>query len=82
MCNGSIDSVLTKEDKAELKKRGIKRSNKDAVQAYIAEKVEAKEKAEAEAAAAAAEAARLERLANPTTEDLLKEILAQLKAKA
>lgn len=74
--------VLSKEDKAELKKRGIKKSNREAVQAYIAEKVEAKEKAEAEAAAAAAEAARLERLANPTTEDLLKEILAQLKAKA
>lgn len=70
--------VLTKEDKAELKKRGIKRSNKDAVQAYIAEKVEAKKKAEEEAA----EAARLERLANPTTEDLLKEILAELKSKA
>ena len=70
--------ILTKEDKAELKKRGIKRSNRDAVQAYIVEKVEAKKKAEAEAA----EAARLERLANPTTEDLLKEILAELKAKA
>lgn len=72
------EDVLTKEDKIELKKRGIKKSNVEAVQAYIAEKVEAKKKAEAEAA----EAARLERLANPTTEDLLKEILAQLKAKA
>ena len=70
--------ILSKEDKAELKKRGIKKSNKDAVHAYIAEKVEAKKKAEE----AAAEAARLERLANPTTEDLLKEILAELKAKA
>ena len=67
--------VLTKEDKAELKKRGIKKSNKEAVQAYLVEKAEAKAKAEAEAA----EAARLERLANPTTEDLLKEILAQMK---
>ena len=70
--------ILTKEDKEELKKRGIKKSNREAVQAYIAEKVAAKEKAAAEAA----EAARLERLANPTTEDLLKEILAELKAKA
>lgn len=68
--------VLTAEDKVELKKRGIKRSNTEAVQAYIVEKAEAKAKAEAEAA----EAARLERLANPTTEDLLKEILAELKA--
>ena len=67
--------VLTKEDKAELKKRGIKKSNKEAVQAYIAEKAEAKAKAEAEAA----EKARLDRLANPTTEDLLKQILAEMK---
>lgn len=71
------DDVLTKDDKAELKKRGIKKSNTEAVQAYIAEKVAAKKKAEEDAA----EAARLERLANPTTEDLLKEILAELKAK-
>ena len=70
--------VLTKEDKAELKKRGIKKSNKEAVQAYIAEKAAAKAKAEAEAA----EKARLDRLANPTTEDLLKEILATMKNKA
>ena len=70
--------ILTKEDKAELKRRGIKKSDLNAVHAYIAEKVEAKEKAEAEAA----EAARLERLANPTTEDLLKEILAELRAKS
>ncbi|MBE6673825.1 MAG: large conductance mechanosensitive channel protein MscL [Ruminococcaceae bacterium] len=67
--------TLSKEDKAELKARGIKRSNTEAVQAYLVEKAEAKAKAEAEAA----EAARLERLANPTTEDLLKEILAEMK---
>ncbi|MBQ7225708.1 MAG: large conductance mechanosensitive channel protein MscL [Clostridia bacterium] len=67
--------ILTKEDKAELKKRGIKKSNKEAVQAYLAEKAAAKAKAEAEAA----EKARLDRLANPTTEDLLKQILAEMK---
>ena len=66
---------LTKEDKIELKKRGIKRSNTAAVQAYIAEKVEAQKKAEEEAK----EAERQERLANPTTEDLLKLILAEIK---
>ena len=70
------EGVLTKEDKAELKRRGFKPSDKAAVQAYLAEQAEAKAKAEAEAA----EAARLERLANPTSEDLLKEILAELKA--
>ena len=71
-----------KEDKAELKKLGIKKSNKEAVQKYIADKVKAQEEAKAKAEAEAAEAARLDRIANPTTEDLLKEILAELKAKA
>jgi ABC-type phosphate/phosphonate transport system substrate-binding protein len=44
---------------------------------------EAEEKAAAEAAAKAEaeEKARLDRLANPTTEDLLKEILAELRSK-
>lgn len=74
--------VLTKEDKAELKKLGIKKSNKEAVQKYIADKVKAQEEAKAKAEAEAAEAAKLDRIANPTTEDLLKEILAELKAKA
>lgn len=70
---------LTKEDKIELKKRGIRRCNKKAVEAYLQEKADAKAKAEAEAAAAAAEQARLDRLANPTTEDLLKQILAEMQ---
>ena len=71
---------LTKEQKKELKAAGIKRRDKEAVAAYFAEKQRiADEKAVAEAEAAA-EAARLEREANPTTEDLLKMILAQLKA--
>ena len=74
--------VLSKEDKAELKKLGIKKSDKEAVQKFIADKIKAQEEAKAKAEAEAAEAARLERLANPTTEDLLKEILAELKAKA
>ena len=74
---------LTREQKKELKAAGIKRRNKEAVAAYFAEKKRiADEKAAAEAAAAAAEAAekaRLEREANPTTEDLLKMILAEMK---
>ncbi len=70
---------LTKEDKKILKSRGIKLRDKKAVQAYLDEKERAAaEKAEAEKAAAE-EAARLEREANPTTEDLLKQILAELK---
>ena len=66
---------LTKEDRKELKKRGIKRHDEVAVAAYLNEKAEAQAKADAEAA----EAARLERLANPTTEDLLKQILEEMK---
>jgi len=53
--------------------------NRAAVEAYYAEKKRlADEKAAAEAAAAA-EKAKLGREANPTTEDLLKMILAEMK---
>ncbi len=71
--------TLSKEEKKELRARGIKLRNKAAVEAYLAEKEKAAaEKTEAEKLAAE-EAARLDREANPTTEDLLKQILAQLK---
>ena len=70
---------LTREQKKELKAAGIKVRDKAAVEAYFAEKKRvADEKAAAEAAEAA-EKARLEREANPTTEDLLKMILAEMK---
>ncbi len=71
--------TLSKEEKKELRARGIKLSNKAAVEAYLAEKEKAAaDKAKAEKLAAE-EAAKLEREANPTTEDLLKQILAELK---
>lgn len=83
--NGNIKKSLkkiTKEDRKELKARGIKLSNKEAVKAYFAEK-EALAKAEEEKAKLEAEEkARQERLANPTTEDLLKEMLAIMKKEA
>jgi large conductance mechanosensitive channel len=76
---------LTKEDRKAMKAQGIK-INRENVVKYLEEKAALKAKAEAEAKAAAeaeaAEKARLERLANPTTEDLLKEILEQIKNKA
>ena len=65
----------TKEERREMKKLGIKFSDKAAVSAYYAEKAK---KAEEEKAAAE-EKARVDRLANPTTEDLLKEIRDLLK---
>ncbi|MBQ7379751.1 MAG: large conductance mechanosensitive channel protein MscL [Clostridia bacterium] len=70
---------LTKEQRKELGKAGIKCCDKAAVDAYFAEKQrKAEEQAAAEAAAAEA-AAKAEREANPTTEDLLKLILAEIK---
>ena len=57
----------------------MKLRDKTAVAAYIAEKEKAASDKAAAEKAAAEEAARLEREANPTTEDLLKSILAELK---
>jgi len=65
----------SKEDRKEMKKRGIKFSDADAVASYFEEKA----KKEAEAKAAAAEKARLEKEANPSTEELLKQIRDLLK---
>ena len=72
----------TKEQRKELKAKGIKLSDRKAVKAFLEEKAEEDAKAKAEEEAAAAEQARLDRLANPTTEDLLKEILATMKKEA
>ena len=76
------EKTLDKNERKELKAAGIKIRDKKAVEAYFAEKQRiADEKAAAEAIAAA-EAAKRDREANPTTEDLLKLILAELKTKA
>ena len=72
---------LTKAQKAELKANGIKRSDKAAVKAYFEKKAEAEKLAAEEAKKAEEEKARLEREANPTTEDLLKKILTVLENK-
>ncbi len=73
------EGKLTKEQKKELKANGVKKNDKAAVEAYFAEKKRLADEAAAAQAAAEAEAARLAREANPTTEDLLKQILAELK---
>ena len=76
------DKTLNKAERTELKAAGVKIRDKSAVKAYYEEKKRlAEEKAAAEAVAAA-EKARLDREANPTTEDLLKLILAELKKNA
>ena len=72
---------MPKELKKELKAKGIKRSDKKAVEAYLAEKkAEADAKLEQEKLEAE-EKARQERLANPTTEDLLKKLIEIMENK-
>ena len=72
---------LTKEDKKILKARGIKLHNREAVEAYLKDKEAAEAARLAAEKLAAEEAARLEREANPTTEDLLKAILNEIRSK-
>ena len=75
----SLKPKLSRAQRKELRQNGIKLRDKAAVQAYFDAKKKAEEEKAAAEAAAAAEKARLEREANPTTEDLLKLILAELK---
>ena len=76
-----LNDIPTKEEKREMKKQGIKLRDRAAVKAFLADKKAKEAEAKAKAEAEAAEKARLERLANPTTEDLLKLIRAELKNK-
>ncbi len=64
------ESRPNKAERKEMKKLGIKFSDKAAVAAYYTEKAKKIE----EEKKAAEEKARLEKLANPTTEELLKQI--------
>ena len=74
-----VDDRLTKEDKKALKAEGKRITDKEAVKAYLDAKAAKAAEEKAKADAEAAEKARLEREANPTTEDLLKMILAEIK---
>ena len=73
-----LSEVPRKEDFKQMKKQGI-RINEENIEKFMKEKKERLLAEEAEAKAAAEEKARLERLENPTTEDLLKQILDELK---
>ena len=76
----SIDKAkLSRAQRKELRAHGIKRKDKEAATLYFLEKARAAEAAEEAAKAEAAAAAAAERAANPTTEDLLKEIIVLLK---
>ena len=77
MANLLVNGKVTKEEKLEMKAQGLNFRSKADVEIYREQKAKAAE----EAAKATEEAAALERLNNPTTEDLLKEILATMKEK-
>ena len=79
--DGSIidNDKASKADIKAMKADGIKLMDRAAVQKWLADKAAKEAEAKAKADAEAAEKARLDRLANPTTEDLLKEILALMK---
>ncbi len=71
----AVKGKLTKADKKELKENGVDIKDKTAVSAYFA----AKKVKEEAAKKAEEEKAKAERLLNPTTEDLLKDIKALLE---
>ena len=72
---------LTNEDRKAMKAQGLKPHSKKDVEAYLAKKAEEAAEAKAKADEEAKAKAEADRLANPTTEDLLKEILLELKSK-
>ena len=73
------DLTLDRNERKELKKAGVNVKDKQAIKEYFENKKKAADKAAEEEKKAAEEKARQERLNNPTTEDLLKDILAELK---
>ena len=76
-----LSEVPTKADLKEMKKQGL-RITEENVSNFMNEKRERLLVEAERAKAEAEEKARLERLANPTTEDLLKEILEQIKSRS
>ena len=72
---------ISKEDRRAMKAIGLKPSKKHDVEAYLAQKEAEEGAAKAAADAEAAAKAEADRLANPTTEDLLKAILEEMKKK-
>ena len=73
------DAYLDKEERKELKKAGIKLTDRKAIKEYFEKKQALEEEKAKEEQRIAEEKAKAERLANPTTEDLLKDIKAILE---
>ena len=78
----ALQGKLSKADKKELKENGVNYKDKAAASAYYADKKIKEEAAKAAAEKEAEEKAKAERLANPTAEDLLKDIKALLQKQA
>lgn len=74
-----MDGIPTKADYKNMKALGIKLKDTEAVAAYMAKKHRKEVEEAARSEAEAKEKARLDREANPTTEDLLKQILEEMK---
>lgn len=74
-------NTLSRKERRELRAAGINIRDKAAVKAWQEEKKKLAEETEKAAAQAAAEKAKLEREQNPTTEDLLKLILEEMRRK-
>ena len=77
----SLKPKVSKEERVAMKAAGVNLKDKAAVAAYFKAKADKAAEEKAAAEAAAAEKARLEREANPTAEDLLKQILKVLEEK-
>ncbi|MBO5714926.1 MAG: large conductance mechanosensitive channel protein MscL [Clostridia bacterium] len=73
--------IIDKKEIAELKEHGIDLKNRKAIQAYFEEKARLEKEAAEKAKAEAEEKSIAERAANPTSEELLKEIRDILKNK-
>ncbi len=76
------ENTLDRAERKELKKAGVNIRDKKAVKAYFVEKEEKAKALAEEEARLAEEKAKADRLANPTTEDLLKDIKALLEQQA
>ena len=74
-------AILTKDEYDELKAHGVNVKNRKEIEAYFAEKARLAKEAEENAKAEAEAKAAAEKVANPTSEELLKEIRDILKNK-
>ena len=79
MTNSIKEKTLDRNERKELKNAGVNIKDKQAVKKYFEDKKAKEEQLAEEEKAKKAEEEKQYRLQNPTTEDLLKQILAELK---